>query len=95
MWTPNFGQTSQLGGLPIHHSATYCKTVHERFYIKDDDSIFSDTNSPHIQKDVIRLLSFSDSKFANAIKADSSNDSSKLAISVTYCSITYLCLTQL
>jgi hypothetical protein len=70
--------TSQLGGLPKHHSAIYCNTVHERFYIKDDDGIFSETNSPHIQKDVIRLLSFSDSnKFADAIGIDSSNSSSK------------------
>ena len=70
--------TSQLGGLPKHHSAIYCNTVHERFYIKDDDGIFSETNSPHIQKDVIRLLSFSDSnKFADAIGIDSSNGSSK------------------
>jgi hypothetical protein len=69
--------TSQLGGLPKHHSAIYCNTVHERFYIKDDDGIFSETNSPHIQKDVIRL-SFSDSnKFADAIGIDSSNGSSK------------------
>jgi hypothetical protein len=81
--------TSQLGGLPKHirdpnsndipiHSAVYHNTVHERFYIKDDDGIFSETNSPHIQKDVIRLLSFSDrNKFADAIGKDSSNGSSK------------------
>jgi pimeloyl-ACP methyl ester carboxylesterase len=70
--------TSQLGGLPKHirqpnsndipnHSAVYCNTVHEEFFIKDD-GIFSETNSPHIQKDVIKLLSSSDSnKFADAI----------------------------
>ena len=55
--------TSQLGGLPNQirqlnsndipsQSAIYCNTVHEKFYIKDDDKgIFSETNSPHIQKD--------------------------------------------
>ena len=71
---------SQLGGLPKHHrhhhlnsndipdqSAVYSNTVHAEFFIKDDD-ISSETNSPHIQKDVIRLLSFSDSnKFADVI----------------------------
>jgi hypothetical protein len=81
--------TSQLGGLPKqirqpdsndipNHSAIYCNTIHEWFYIKGDDGIFSETNSPHIQNDVIRLLSFSDnSKFADAIGIDSSNCSSK------------------
>ena len=81
--------TSQLGGLPKHirdpnsndipiHSAVYHNTVHESFFIKDDDDIFSETNSPHIQKDVIKLLSFSDSdKFADAIGIDPSNGSSK------------------
>jgi pimeloyl-ACP methyl ester carboxylesterase len=72
--------TSQLGGLPQQirqpdgedppiHSSIYCNTVHTGFYIKKDDyGISSETNSPHIQKDVIRLLSFSDSnKFADAI----------------------------
>ena len=60
--------TSQLGGLPKqirqpdsndipNHSAIYRNTVHGSFYIKGDDGIFSETNSPHIQKDVIRLLS--------------------------------------
>ena len=81
--------TSQLGGLPKqirqpdsndipNHSAIYRNTVHGSFYIKGDDGIFSETNSPHIQKDVIRLLSFSDnSNFADAIGIDSSNGSSK------------------
>jgi len=51
-----------------NHSAVYHNTVHEKFYIKEDDGVFSETNSPHIQKDVIKLLSFSTSdKFANAI----------------------------
>lgn len=51
-----------------NHSAVYCNTVHEKFYIKDD-GIFSETNSPHIQKDVIKLLSYSDcNKFADAIR---------------------------
>ncbi len=81
--------TSQLGGLPKHirdpnsndipiHSAVYHNTVHERFFIKEDDDIFTETNSPHIQKDVIKLLSSSNSaKFADAIGIDSSNRSSK------------------
>lgn len=72
--------TSQLGGLPKqirhpnsndipNHSAVYCNTVHEKFYIKDDDKgLLSETNSPHIQTDVIKLLSSSDcNKFADAI----------------------------
>ena len=71
---------SQLGGLPNrirqlnsndipNHSAVYCNTVHEKFYIKDDDKgLLSETNSPHIQTDVIKLLSSSDcNKFADAI----------------------------
>jgi pimeloyl-ACP methyl ester carboxylesterase len=81
--------TSQLGGLPKqirqpnsndipNHSAVYCNTVHEKFFIKEDDGVFSETNSPHIQKDVIKLLSFSNSnKFADAIGIGSSNGSSK------------------
>jgi pimeloyl-ACP methyl ester carboxylesterase len=81
--------TSQLGGLPKqirhpnskdnpNHSAVYRNTVHEKFYIKDYDGIFSETNSPHIQKDVIKLLSSSDSaKFANAIGIHHKNGSSK------------------
>jgi pimeloyl-ACP methyl ester carboxylesterase len=80
---------SQLGGLPQqirqpdsndipNHSAIYCNTVHEMFYIKGDDGIFSETNSPHIQNDVIRLLSYSDNgKFADAIGIDSSIGCSK------------------
>jgi len=70
---------SQLGGLPNqirqlnnndipNHSAIYCNTVHDGFYIKDEKDIFSETNSPHIQKDVIKLLSSSaNEKFADAI----------------------------
>jgi hypothetical protein len=81
--------TSQLGGLPKqirdpnskdipNQSAVYCNTVHEKFYIKEDDGVFSETNSPHIQKDVIKLLSYSDSaKFANAIGMHHTDDSSK------------------
>jgi hypothetical protein len=81
--------TSQLGGLPQqirqpdcedppNQSSIYWNTVHTAFYIKDDEGISSETNSPHIQKDVIRLLSFSDSnKFADAIGRDSSSKSSK------------------
>jgi pimeloyl-ACP methyl ester carboxylesterase len=79
---------SQLGGLPEHHrelgsndipnhSAIYCNTVHAELFIKDYDGVFSETNSPHIQKDVIRLLSSDSNKFANAIGIDSSDDSSK------------------
>jgi pimeloyl-ACP methyl ester carboxylesterase len=74
--------TSQLGGLPKHirqlnsndipnYSALYCNTVHTDFYIKGNDThnnVFSETNSPYIQNDVIKLLSSSDkNKFANAI----------------------------
>jgi pimeloyl-ACP methyl ester carboxylesterase len=70
--------TSQLGGLPKQirrlnsndipdHSALYCNTLHTDFYIKDK-GIFSETNSPYIQNDVIKLLSSSDkNKFADAI----------------------------
>ena len=80
---------SQLGGLPNqvrelnsndipNCSAIYCNTVHDGFYIKDGNDIFSETNSPYIQNDVIRLLSFSDSnKFAEAIGTDCTNSSSK------------------
>jgi pimeloyl-ACP methyl ester carboxylesterase len=80
--------TSQLGGLPKHHrqpdedipnhSAIYCNTVHVELFIKGDAGIFSETNSPHIQKDVIKLLSFSDNnKFADAIGIVSPNGSSE------------------
>jgi hypothetical protein len=81
--------TSQLGGLPKqirdpnskyipNQSAAYCNTVHEKFYIKEHDGIFSETNSPHMQKDVIKLLGSSNrDKFADNIGIDSSNDSSK------------------
>src|SRR5262249_13373035 len=52
--------TSQLGGLSKHHSAIYCNTVHEVFYIKDDSDagISSETNSTDIQKDVIGYSAF-------------------------------------
>ena len=80
--------TSQLGGLPKqirnpngndipNHSAIYCNTVHDNFYIKDEH-IFSETNSPRIQKDVIKLLSPSDNnKFADAIGGGSMSHPSK------------------
>jgi hypothetical protein len=80
--------TSQLGGLPKHirdpnsndipiHSAVYHNTVHEKFFVREDDGILTETNSPHIQKDVIKLLSSSNrDKFANSIGRDS-NGSSK------------------
>jgi hypothetical protein len=78
--------TSQLGGLCKrirqpnsndipNHSAVYCNTVHEKFFIKDDEGIFSETNSPHIQNDAVKLLSSSDSdKFADAIGILPPND---------------------
>jgi PGAP1-like protein len=81
---------SQLGGLPCQirqlnsndipdHSALYCNTVHTDFYIKDKDKgIFSETNSPYIQNDVIKLLSSSDkNKFADAIGIGSPCNPSK------------------
>jgi hypothetical protein len=41
------------------------------------DDIFTETNSPHIQKDVIKLLSSSNNdKFADAIGIGPSEDSS-------------------
>jgi hypothetical protein len=44
----------------------------------DDKGVFSETNSPHIQKDVIKLLSSSDSdKFADAIGMRSPSHPSK------------------
>ena len=70
--------TSQLGGLPKHirqpnnndipnHSALYCNTVHDCFYLKDQ-GISSETNSQYIKEDVTKLLSSSDNnKFADAI----------------------------
>jgi triacylglycerol esterase/lipase EstA (alpha/beta hydrolase family) len=74
---------SQLGGLPHqirkpgnngipNKSAVYPNTVHTTYYIMGDDknktNVFSETNSPHIQEDVIALLKSSDNnKFANAI----------------------------
>jgi pimeloyl-ACP methyl ester carboxylesterase len=81
--------TSQLGGLPKQirdlnsndipsQSAIYCNTVHEKFFLKEDDGIFTETNSPHIQKDVIKLLSYSNNKkFASAIGIHHTVDSSK------------------
>ena len=81
--------TSQLGGLPKHirdpnsndipiQSTVYCNTVHEKFFIKEDDDIFTETNSPHIQKDVIKLLSYSNNKkFATAIGVHDADGSSK------------------
>ncbi len=80
--------TSQLGGLTKqirqqnsndvpNHSAIYCNTVHVELFIKGNDNIFSETNSPHIQKDVIRLLSSDSNKFADAIGIDSPTGSSK------------------
>jgi hypothetical protein len=69
--------TSQLGGLAKDHSTIYCNTVHEGFYI-EDAGISSETNSTHIQDDVVRLLSFSDSKkFANTIGRNPTKGSSK------------------
>ena len=82
-------RTSQLGGLPKHirnpnsndipiQSTVYCNTVHEKFFIKEDDDIFTETNSPHIQKDVIKLLSYSNNKkFATAIGVHDADGSSK------------------
>jgi hypothetical protein len=72
---------SQLGGLPnqirpyerihpLNESAIYPYTVHvhARVLIKSDKDVFSETNSPRIQKDVIILLGSSDNnKFADAI----------------------------
>ena len=87
--------TSQLGGLPKqirqpnsnnipNHSALYCNTVHDTFYIKDED-IFSETNSPHIHNDVIKLLSSSDNnKFANAIGIGSLRSPSKYRIRIRF-----------
>jgi pimeloyl-ACP methyl ester carboxylesterase len=82
--------TSQLGGLRKqirklssndipNHSAVYCNTVHDCFYIKDNNKdVFSEINSPYIQKDVIKLLSYCDNdKFANAIGIHHTNGSSK------------------
>jgi hypothetical protein len=73
--------TSQLGGLPKqirqpnnndipNHSALYCNTVHDCFYINlKDQGISSETNSEYIQEDVTKLLSSSDNnKYADAIE---------------------------
>jgi pimeloyl-ACP methyl ester carboxylesterase len=85
--------SSQLGGLPQQirqpngedppkQSAIYCNTVHSGFHLGYDDSISSETSSTHIQKDVRRLLSFSDSnKFANTIGRRSTNGHSKEPLS--------------
>jgi pimeloyl-ACP methyl ester carboxylesterase len=72
--------TSQLGGLQKqirqpgsngipNQSALYPNTVHVSLLITGDDKdVFSETNSPHIQQDIIRLLGSSDdNKFADAI----------------------------
>jgi hypothetical protein len=74
--------TSQLGGLPYqvrqlgsndipNNSSVYDNTVHTTYYIRGNDinkNVSSETDSPGIQKDVIRLLGSSDdSKFADAI----------------------------
>ena len=49
-------------------SAVYPNTIHARFMIRHDKDVFSETNSPCIQKDVIILLGSSDNnKFADAI----------------------------
>jgi pimeloyl-ACP methyl ester carboxylesterase len=82
--------TSQLGGLPKQirhpnsddipkHSAVYHNTVHEQFFVNNDDKdVFTETSSKDIQKDVIKLLSsYNSNKFADAIGIDSSNGSSK------------------
>jgi triacylglycerol esterase/lipase EstA (alpha/beta hydrolase family) len=74
--------TSQLGGLQNqtrqpdsnnipNNSSVYNNTVHVIGYIMGNDAnenVFSETNSPHVQRDVIRLLGSSDdNKFADAI----------------------------
>jgi hypothetical protein len=74
--------TSQLGGLPYqvrqsgindlpNNSLVYNNTLHTTYYIMGNDNnrnVSSETMSPDIQKDVIRLLGSSDdNKFANAI----------------------------
>jgi hypothetical protein len=82
--------TSQLGGLPRqirqpnsneipNHSAVYCNTVHERFYINSNDKdVSSETNSRDIQDDVVKLLSYCDNvKFADAIGIHHTDGSSK------------------
>jgi triacylglycerol esterase/lipase EstA (alpha/beta hydrolase family) len=70
---------SQLGGLPNqirqpesndppNGSAVYPNTVHASFMILCDKDVFSETKSPYIQEDIIRLLkSSNNNKFANAI----------------------------
>jgi len=53
-------------------SALYPNTIHARFMIKHDKDVFSETNSPYIQRDVMKLLSSSDNgKFVNVIGKDS------------------------
>jgi hypothetical protein len=75
--------TSQLGGLPYqvrqpgsndipNNSSVYDNTVHTTYYIRGNDinkNVSSETDSPGIQKDVIRLFGSSDdnNKFADAI----------------------------
>ena len=80
---------SQLGGLPNqirqpesndppNGSAVYPNTVHASFMILCDKDVFSETKSPYIQEDVIRLLKSSDNnKFADAIGIDSPSHRSK------------------
>ena len=82
--------TSQLGGLPYqirqlgcdppNKTAVYRNTVHASFMIKDDkeEEVFSETKSPYIQEDVIKLLNSSDNnKFADAIGICSPSPPSK------------------
>jgi hypothetical protein len=74
--------SSQLGGLPNqtrqpdnndipNNSSVYSNVVHAPSYIRDNDksrNVSSETMSPSIQKDVIKLLGSSDNnKFADAI----------------------------
>jgi pimeloyl-ACP methyl ester carboxylesterase len=74
--------TSQLGGLPYqvrqpgnhdipNNSLVYNNTLHTTYYIMGNDNnrnVSSETMSPNIQKDVIKLLGSSDdNKFADAI----------------------------
>ncbi|HKG70865.1 MAG TPA: alpha/beta fold hydrolase [Nitrososphaeraceae archaeon] len=68
-----------------NESAIYPNTIHASFMIKHDKEIFSETNSPYIQEDVIRLLGSSDNnKFANAIGKGSSRPPSKYLIRIRF-----------
>ena len=63
---------------PPNESAVYPNTVHASFMILCDKDVFSETKSPYIQEDVIRLLKSSDNnKFADAIGIDSPSHRSK------------------